>query len=299
VSAGPAARGRVTVVVVTRDRAGELSRSLTELRRRSPGVPVIVVDNGSSDGSAEMVRSRHPGVQVIALPANRGGAGRNCGVRAARTPYVAFADDDSWWAEGALDRAAGALDREPRLAVLAARVLVGAEEEEDPTCAAMAASPLPRDGGAPGPAVLGFLACGAVVRRDAFLAAGGFHARFGIGGEEALLAVDLAARGWLLAYVDRVVAHHHPSNRRDPGARRRGEVRNRLWVVWLRRPLTEVLAQTAAAACAALGHPAARRGLAAAVAGLPWVLRERRAIGPALEGRLRLLEASSGSGPAG
>ncbi|MDB5113551.1 MAG: hypothetical protein JWL78_621, partial [Chloroflexi bacterium] len=91
-SAGPAARGRVTVVVVTRDRAGELSRSLTELRRRSPGVPVIVVDNGSSDGSAEMVRSRHPGVQVIALPANRGGAGRNCGVRAARTPYVAFAD---------------------------------------------------------------------------------------------------------------------------------------------------------------------------------------------------------------
>jgi hypothetical protein len=76
-------------------------------------------------------------------------------------------------------------------------------------------------------------------------------------------------------------------------------VRNRLWVVWLRRPLTEVLAQTAAAACAALGHAAARRGLAAAVAGLPWVLRERRAIGPALEGRLRLLEASSGSGPAG
>jgi GT2 family glycosyltransferase len=298
-SDGPRAGDRVTVVVVTRDRAGELSRSLTELRRRSPGVPVIVVDNGSSDGTAEMVRRRHPGVAVIALADNRGGAGRTCGVLAARTPYVAFADDDSWWAEGALDRAAGVLDHEPRLAVLAARVLVGPGEEEDPTCAAMAASPLPRDGGAAGPAVLGFLACGAVVRRDAFLAAGGFHARFGIGGEEALLAVDLAAGGWLLAYVQTVVAHHHPSTRRDPGARRRREVRNRLWVVWLRRPLDAVLVETAAAARAALAHPAARGGFVAAVAGLPWVLRERRAIDPVLEGRLRLLEAASGVGPAG
>jgi GT2 family glycosyltransferase len=297
-SAGTRAGDRVTVVVVTRDRAGELSRSLTELRRRSPGVPVIVVDNGSSDGTAEMVRRRHPGVAVIALGANRGGAGRNCGVLAARTPYVAFADDDSWWAEGALVRAADVLDREPRLAVLAARVLVGTGEEEDPTCAAMADSPLPRDGGA-GPAVLGFLACGAVVRRDAFLAAGGFHARFGIGGEEALLAVDLAAGGWRLSYVDTVVAHHHPSIRRDPGARRRGEVRNRLWVVWLRRPLAAVVVETAAAARTALAHPATRGGLAAAIAGLPWVLRERRAVDPALEGRLRLLEAASGMGPAG
>ena len=127
------------------------------------------------------------------------------------TPYVAFLDDDSWWEPGALARAVDVLDRHPRVAVLAARVLVG--DERAPR------SGLPRDGTQPaagrdcrpGPAVLGFVACGAIVRRDAFLQAGGFDARYGIGGEERPLAVRLASAGWELRYVPGVVAHHHPA----------------------------------------------------------------------------------------
>jgi hypothetical protein len=48
----------------------------------------------------------------------------------------------------------------------------------------------------PGPPVLGFIACGGIVRRAAFLEVGGFNSRLGVGGEEELLAVDLTARGW-------------------------------------------------------------------------------------------------------
>ncbi|MEU4385604.1 glycosyltransferase [Promicromonospora sp. NPDC023805] len=63
---------------------------------------MILVDNGSADGSVDAVAAAHPDVTVIRLPRNVGAAVRTVGVRAARTQFVAFADDDSWWAPGAL-----------------------------------------------------------------------------------------------------------------------------------------------------------------------------------------------------
>jgi GT2 family glycosyltransferase len=261
--------------VATRDRRERLLDVLGRLGDLAECPPVVVVDNASSDGTAAAAAAEFPAVDAVRLGGNLGGAARAVGARRARTPYVAFSDDDSWWAPGALTRAEAALDAHPRLALVAARVLVGPEERLDPTCAAMRASPLGRPAGMPGPAVLGFVACGAVVRRDAFLAVGGFHPRLGVGGEEELLALDLAAAGWDLAYLDEVVAHHHPDPGPRPG-RRRTMTRNAVWCDWLRRPLTEAARRTAARARAAGRDAEVRAGLADAALGLPWVARERR-----------------------
>jgi GT2 family glycosyltransferase len=277
------------VVIATRNRGPELVGTLARLRALEERPPIVVVDNGSTDGTAELVRAGHPEVRVVGLRRNRGGAARTVGARLVDSPYVAFSDDDSWWAPGALGRAAELLDRHPRLAVLAARVLVGPDRRYDPVCDEMAHSPLGRAADLPGPSVLGFIACGAVVRRSAFLEVGGFHARLGVGGEEELLSVDLAARGWGLAYVDEVVAHHHPSPSRDPSGRRRVQVRNALWSAWLRRPLGGAARQTAHFAALALHQPGASSGLLLAMLGLPWVLRERRPVHPELEAALRTL----------
>src|SRR4051812_38364773 len=95
----------VTVVVVSRNRRSEL---LETLGRHPP--PVILVDNGSTDGTADAVERAHPAVQVVRLADNQGATARNLGVALATTPYVAFADDDSWWEPGALDAAAEILD---------------------------------------------------------------------------------------------------------------------------------------------------------------------------------------------
>jgi N-acetylglucosaminyl-diphospho-decaprenol L-rhamnosyltransferase len=238
---------------------------------------VCVVDNASTDGTAAAVRRRHPDVQTIALARNAGAAARNIGVAALDTPLIAFNDDDSCWEPGALTRAAQTFARHPRLGLLAAHVLVGSDCRVDPTCTVMAASPLPRNG-EPGPAVLGFVACGAVVRRSAFAAVGGFEEHFGIGGEEQLLAVDLATAGWQLAYVPAVHTRHWP----DPGPREGRpvrELRNLFWAAWLRRPLGAALRQT-------VRHLGTRTGwaaLGAAVQGMPWVLRRRRVVPPAVE----------------
>ncbi|MGH3997642.1 MAG: glycosyltransferase family 2 protein [Pseudonocardiaceae bacterium] len=96
--------GKVTVIIATRDRRDELTHTLHQLYELTPAPPVIVVDNGSTDGTAHAVRTHFPGVTLLALRRNCGAPGRNLGVRASRTPYVAFCDDDSWWAPGALQR---------------------------------------------------------------------------------------------------------------------------------------------------------------------------------------------------
>jgi GT2 family glycosyltransferase len=165
-----------------------LLTTLGHLRALPEKPKIVVVDNASSAGTVEAVRHRYPGVEVIPLDENRGAAGCNVGVKCVDTPYVAFSDDDSWWAPGSLARAADLLDAHARLGLLAAGTLVGPEEREDPICAEMATSPLPAESDLPGPPVLGFLACAAVVRRSAYLEVGGFDPRLLIGGEEELLA---------------------------------------------------------------------------------------------------------------
>lgn len=73
----------------------------------------------------------------------------------------------------------------------------------------MAASPLGRHPSLPGPSVLGFLACSAIVRRSGFLGVGGFSTLLHFAAKK-LLSYDLAAHGWQLFYADDVHAHHHP-----------------------------------------------------------------------------------------
>jgi GT2 family glycosyltransferase len=246
-----------------------------------------VVDNASSDGTPEAVAEAFPDVTVVRLAENVGAAARNEGVRRARTRYVAFADDDSYWAPGSLARAAHLLDAHPRTGLIAARVLVGAEERVDPVSLAMAAAPLGRPADLPGPAILGFLACSVVVRREAFLSVGGFHPLLRVYGEEALLAMDLAAAGWGLAYVPSIVVHHHPGGAgRSPDRRRSLEVRNRVLTAWLRRPLRVALAVTLRAA----RDPENRPGVRAAMTELRTALRERRRLPREVENAVRRLE---------
>ena len=153
----------------------------------------------------------------------------------------------------------------------------------------MAASPLGAGASLPGPAVLGFLACAAVVRRAAMLEVGGFEARFGVGGEEELLAIDLAASGWHLVYCEDAIAYHHPGVAGPRASRRRRQFRNALWSTWLRRPLPAVIGHTARAIVQGVVNPEACIAFLDALAGLPWVMRSRRMIPGDLERSLRRL----------
>jgi GT2 family glycosyltransferase len=279
----------VTVVIATRNRRDELCTTLDHLVALPEKPPVIVVDNGSTDGSASAVRDRHPEVVVLAQGRNLGAAARNVGARHATTPWVAFADDDSWWAPGALPRAVAHLRARPEVALIAASMLLGPENRPEPLCAELAASPLGTEPGDPGPTLLGFIACGAVVDRDAFLAVGGFHPRFGVGGEESLVAWDLACARRRCVYAADVVAHHHPSPVRDPARRQQVVVRNHLWTTWLRRPWPSLAQETAGYLGRSMRHAPARAGLREALSGLPALRGDRRVVTPEVERALARL----------
>ncbi|NGO12607.1 glycosyltransferase family 2 protein, partial [Streptomyces sp. HC44] len=144
----------------------------------------------------------------------------------------------------------------------------------------------------PGPALGSFLAAATVLRTDAFRAAGGFSPRLWLGGEEELLAADLAADGWWLAYAEELTVHHSPSRVRDPTLRRTQGIRNTLWFTWLRRPAPAALRRTLHLARTVPRDRASLRAFGEAAAGLPWVLRERSVVPPDVEARLKLLEHS-------
>lgn len=281
---------RVAVAVITRDRRDEVLATLDRLRALPERPAVVVVDNGSSDGTADAVRARHAWVDLVASPDNLGAIGRNVAVDRLDTPYVGFCDDDTWWEPGSLRRAADVLDAHPRVAVVTARIVVEPAGVEDPIVAELRHSPVPGADGLPGPALGSFLAGASVVRRDAFRQAGGFHPRIWLGGEEELLAADLAAAGWELCFVESLVVHHHPSRARDAHRRRRDGIRNALWFTWLRRPLPAALRRTRDLLRSLPRDRVSAAGVALALRGLPWVLRERRPLPAHAEARFASLE---------
>lgn len=282
---------RVAVVMITHNRRSEALRSLGHLVALPERPIIVVVDNASTDGTAEAIRARFPGdrVRVIESRRNLGAAGRNLGVQQINAPYIAFCDDDVWWDAGMFRRAADLFGAQPKLAVIMGRTLVGPNDEPDPIGEELQNSPLPRQRGMPGPSLLGFMAGVSIFRRSAFVEVGGFEPLVFMSGEEEWLAVELAERGYWMCYVPELTVHHHPAGR-DSHTRRWQGIRNTLWFLWLRRPVTSALRRTLHLLRTVPRDGCSLRGLLAAVVGMPRLLRRRRVVAPEVERGLRLLD---------
>lgn len=277
---------RVTVVLLTYECAHRLPPILRRLT--ALGLPVVAVDNGSTDDTAAVLAAT-PGVEVVRLERNVGAAGRNAGAAAARTPYVLFCDDDGWYEPDGIDAACDLLDRHPRLAVVNARIVVGAGREPDPISAIMAGSPLPDRAGIPGPVLASFMAGAVLVRRSAFEGVGGYDERFFLGGEEETLAWPLRKAGWELRYLPDLVMHHWPSLA-NAGTLRAFGMRNTLWTAWLHRPLASAVRWTGFVLADTPKNADFVRGLTMALRGAPWVLHERAPAAAELDEESRLLD---------
>jgi hypothetical protein len=210
---------RLTVVLLTFNCAHRLPPILDQLL--DLGVPVIAVDNASTDDTVAVINAR-PGIELVTLERNIGAAGRNIGVNRARTPFVAFCNDDGWYESDGLGAAVDLFDRHPRLALVNARILVKQQAYVDPISVEMAASPLPETAGIPGPVLMSFMGGACLVRVSAYREVGGYDPEFFIGGEEETLAFKLARARWHMRYFPDLVMHHYPSVANAPGCGRSG-----------------------------------------------------------------------------
>ena len=186
----PEARPAVSVVVPTRNRADLLPRALRSvLDQTFPDFELVVVDDGSTDATAS-VRASLTDPRLVWLEGPHAGvsSARNLGVRHARADWIAFLDDDNVWLPPYLERQMATGTRSGAEVVYCLGADVGADGSRRDQRRPPSTDPLRSysDGWSP------FTSC-IVVRRDAFVRAGGFPVRLSHGEDQFLwtrLALD-------------------------------------------------------------------------------------------------------------
>jgi len=122
----------LSVIIVSYNAKVDLQRCLESVRRHPPAASheVIVVDNASSDGSAEVAEA-FDGVRVMRSPRNGGfSAGNNIGIRASQGDALLLLNSDTIVPPGALDKLLAVLGRHPDVAVVGPRLVDGASKAE-------------------------------------------------------------------------------------------------------------------------------------------------------------------------
>jgi GT2 family glycosyltransferase len=230
----------VSAVLLTFNRREMTARVLDELQAQGCADEVIVVD-ASSDGTAEMARARGA---IVLEPGDLGAAGRNVGAQQAAHDLVLFIDDDSHPEPGAVKELERAFQANPRLGVAGGfirnvdddgTVLI---DEQVGSFDWFLRSGIEGDPPEGIPAYF-FPEGACMVRRDAFLAAGGFYAPFFFTLSEIDAAMRVAAAGWEVRYFPRAAFAHLKRPGSDGGGYGRMlylRVRNELWHFWLRYP---------------------------------------------------------------
>ena len=119
-------RPDVSVVIVSWNVRDLLQQTLETLYRESRHVSfeTVVVDNGSTDGSVELVRESWKRVRLISLPENRGFAvGNNIGFKEARGRYILLLNSDTIVLPTTLPGMVSFLDKHPEVGCVGARHL--------------------------------------------------------------------------------------------------------------------------------------------------------------------------------
>ncbi len=237
----------IAVIVVNWNRR-ELLRCALESLERQRGVDfeVIVVDNGSQDGSADMVAQEFlgrsgPRLRLIRNAVNRGFcAANNQGIAAAQAPFVALLNNDAEAEPGWLAGLRSAFDRGPEVGMAASKILVW----EDPSRIDKAGHLIYPDGQNRGRGTgevnrgqydrweetLWPDGCAAMYRRAMLDEIGGFDEDFFAYGDDAELGLRARIAGWTCWYVPEAVVRHHRGATLGLGSRRRLELieRNRV-----------------------------------------------------------------------
>lgn len=119
------AKDMVAMVIVNYNTREDLERCLRSLEEKLGGVAAVVVDNGSTDGSREMVRREFPAVRLVENPGNPGYASAcNRGLEATGEPYVFILNSDvEFLEEEGLEEIVHYMEAHPRVGALGPLVL--------------------------------------------------------------------------------------------------------------------------------------------------------------------------------
>ncbi|HEU5100700.1 MAG TPA: glycosyltransferase family 2 protein [Roseiflexaceae bacterium] len=291
----------ISVVIVSWNGMRQLPECLAALLPQlPPNAEVILVDNGSADGTASWVRSNYPQIRVIALPNNLGFAGGvNAGLRIARGELLLLINDDAFAEPGFVDALLDVMAQQPEIGAAGGLLLFAHRPEIVASAgirvrrdwlaldlwAGREAAELPAE---PQP-ILGPSGGAAIYRRALLEDIGLMEASFFNYLEDVDLAWRALLRGWRSVVVPGARARHVYSATAGQGSafKQRLLGRNRLRVIVRCLPaelagrcLPTILAYDLLAIVYGVltRHPAIAAGRLAALRDLPQLIRERLAI---------------------
>jgi GT2 family glycosyltransferase/2-phospho-L-lactate transferase/gluconeogenesis factor (CofD/UPF0052 family) len=201
----------VSVLMLAWNRKDEVEIGLREMRKLNyPNVEFVVVDNGSVDGTAQMVYENFPEANVVRLHKNTGMTGYNVGLATARGKYVIMLDDDSHLAPDAVSKMVKIweLDENQDVGAMAFRVI-------NPINGSLVTHLWEERLGEVEPGrereITSFAACGAAVRRDMLDEVGYFDDDFFLYATEDDLSIRIWDAGHKIVYEPRCLSYHRES----------------------------------------------------------------------------------------
>ena len=225
----------VSVVILTWNRRDDLTETLEKLSHDAyPNLEIIVVDNASTDGTAEFVADRFPHVKLIQEESNRGIAGYNSGFRSAKGEFIVAIDSDSYPHKDAISKSVEIFHQYEDVGIVAFDV-------HTPTELSLASEN-------PAPSmeeVTGYHGAGVAFRREVFEKVGYWYEPFFLYFNEMDHALRSVKAGFKIVRTPDIRAFHKSSVVSRPSEN--GPyyyVRNALWVVWRNYPLFPMIFAT-------------------------------------------------------
>lgn len=277
---------------------------------------IIVIENGSKDGSVEQFKTKYPDVRLIELEENSGFApATNMGIEASNAEFVAFFSNDVFAAPDWLERMIEVMEANPDVAILGSKLLWDGEPDR-----IYAAGDTYTIGGYPlnvgqnahvddpefaaDREVICVCTAAALFRRQALDEVkqpwGYFDDRYFAHGEDTDLGFRIRLRGWRALYVARAIARHQGSHSSEPGSPAFIRRTNRNGVMTfikdypapiLRRHWPKALAVFILSLWSTVHRRSALKGRLDALRMLPELWRDRRRIQGDVRADLRTLEA--------
>ena len=293
----------VSVIIPNWNGASHLPTCLESLRRQTyPHVESTVADNGSTDGSLELLARDYPEVRALPLGQNTGFTGAcNAGMRAARGEFVVLLNNDTAAGPGWLEEIVAAFGRHPQAGIVASKMLLFDRRDTFHT-----AGDFYRVDGIPGNRGVWqrdegqydreehvFSACGgsAAYRRVMLDQIGLLDEDFFYSCEDLDLAWRAQLAGWRCIYAPRAVVYHKLSATGGGATASFYDGRNTIYLLakdypgdlwrihW--RAIVQAQLRLAWEALRAWRGQAARarlRGMLAGILGIPRMLHKRRAV---------------------
>jgi GT2 family glycosyltransferase len=189
----------VSVNILSYNRKDELRNTLQKVYEQDyKNIEVIVVDNASDDGSAEMVKAEFPSVILIKMEKNIGIAGWNEGFKIAKGEYVLVLDDDSYPDIKTIESGINKMILNPNIAIVALNVI---DVKRNMTQTGYFTKPY-KD----------FIGCGAIIRNTAFTSVGGFDQVIFIYAHELDFSIRILNAGFEIDYIVDSKVFHRSKN---------------------------------------------------------------------------------------